>query len=269
MLWPISRVTKDLGKSVSHRHGSQPVERLFFDAWEASSDVRLVDWQAGCFQVLICEFCASEGCASQGWITLRRAGAYVLWMPTFDRLEVGPQTLPEKPPEDRLSVHGLQPFNRAWFDAEYGPPDYVYAKGIPLLDRDRYGQARNLVPALPRIEEIPPLTAHEAVRMMQWESPRSAWIWGQDAEHVNASGFVLAIGGGSGGEVEIPARRLDVLLERWRGCSAPVSLTPAQAEERPVTFFVDAYGFPEWSPLILRDGIPCLYVVPGYVVTKT
>lgn len=47
-------------------------------------------------------------------------------------------------------------------------------KGIPLLDQECYARARNLVPALPRSREIRPLSAHEAVRVMQWDSPRLA-----------------------------------------------------------------------------------------------
>jgi hypothetical protein len=39
-------------------------------------------------------------------------------------------------------------------------------------------------------------------------------------------------------------------------------------EERVVSFFVDAFGFPAWSPLLVRDGIPGLYMPPGYAATS-
>jgi hypothetical protein len=185
-------------------------------------------------------------------------------MPAFDRLEVSPWILPGQPPEEDLDHFASLPFSYIWLEHTYRPPDYVFGKGIPLLDRECYARARNLVPALPRSQEIQPLSAREGVRVMQWGSPRSAWTWSRDRERINQAAFVAA----TVDKLESEIRCLEALLEGWLECPGPVSLAAAFPEEQPVTFFLNAFKYPEWSPLIVRDGVAGLYVQPGYVITK-
>lgn len=81
---------------------------------------------------------------------------------------------------------------------------------------------------------------------------------------MDQAAFVAA----TGDKLESEIRRLEALLEGWFECHGPVSVTTAVPEDEPVTFFLNTFEFPEWSPLVMRDSVPGLYVQPGYVITK-
>ena len=117
---------------------------LLADSIQVSNAVGLSNWDEDPIQLAVCETCGELHCNSSGWVSPRRAGDYVLFMPPF---------------EDMLLYDG------------YEPPHFFSSKGAMLLDGVRFAELRRLAPALPDAGQLKPLSGREAVWLLQSEAP--------------------------------------------------------------------------------------------------
>jgi hypothetical protein len=103
--------------------------------------LELMDWGTDPTQLIICKECGIEGCATGGWVAVRRAGDRILLIPAFEEME---------------------------YDVErrshYGPPPYQKKKGVPYFDMADYEALAETGPRLPAFDQIPPLEMREAKR---------------------------------------------------------------------------------------------------------
>lgn len=171
-------------------------------------------------QVEVCEACGTTQCAQGGWISLRRLGAEVLWLPAFQAMS-----------DEQNS-------------AEFAPPRYMSQAGLPLFSEATYSTVRRHVGDLPALADIQPLDSRELALILQWEAPGSLLGSFPDPPRFRRD-TVLAVDHGDVTEhvttmVELLGRALD-------GAGMFTQSTAAPA----VSFYLDLPGYPTWSPLVL------------------
>lgn len=241
-MWKITnierrRATLDF---TSSGQGVRQVGQLYFDGICFANAIELTSWDADVFQTIICEGCGIEHCESKGWLELRRAGEYVVWIPLFAKM--------------LSDEFGLR---------EYAPPDHLKLKGIPVFDRKQYSGLLKLVPKLPEIDRIQPLSASEVVRMLQWEAPAN--VLGKFPEPVSLNeSMIVAVSDDN--EVSLQLRRLRRLINLLSTSSSVVLLQLVAPDANVITFYLDITTFPEWHPMVFLRESPQLFFEPWLVV---
>lgn len=116
---------------------------LYFDEVEFANAISSTSWGEGTFQAMICRGCGIEGCEAGGWLSLMRAGDFVVFPPLF---------------EDMLTE-----------DIDMTPPKY--AKGTPYMSIEGYEELRTLLPGLPEIAQLNTMSGSDAFCLWRWETP--------------------------------------------------------------------------------------------------
>lgn len=186
-------------------------------------------------QPIVCTGCGIEGCAPGGWVAPRAAGDRILWIPAFD--EMGDD------------------FGRR----ERAPPSYVSTRGVPTF-ADAAATALAEAVAAAALDAIEPLRSRELALLLQWLAP--AEVLGATPPPAVRAADLLAE---ASGERERRSSALADLLDGARA-DVPVSFRPLRTGDELVTFFLDAPGHVEWSPLVLVGGEPALHL-DGLVAT--
>jgi hypothetical protein len=188
------------------------------------NSLEAVDSEDDPVQVLVCSGCGQTHCEPGGWVSFRRLGHWVAWIPAFDRME-----------KSRGAA------------VEYHPPDYVRNRGVPLLEPGVQAVLKYEVPALFDVAGIREITAHEdeAVRLLQFQAPASALgSFPQDVA-ISRSRFLAT----NAGVLEPALTLLDRAVQRGFACRSSLRPMPADGELNPVEFIIDAPGYPTWSPI--------------------
>lgn len=213
-------------------------QRLLADDVEVANLLSFIDWRADDVQLLVCKSCGSPGCASGGWVTLRRAGEVVLILPSFGRIATG--------------VVEIQ---------EHAPPPYLMDRGIILLDSSAYCSLRAQVSRAPVQSELRALTGAEAARVVQWEAPRGVLGRIPDPVAPKRESFLAF-------EDDLDLDRgLELLASAigWIEVASEVRIRPKGLLGRGPVACLDLPGAPTWAPLATGPGGPYLRLGEDWV----
>lgn len=183
----------------------------------AVNSLRDATWSADGFQVYLCDCCGIEGCEVGGWVTARRFGAAVAWVPAFDLMAGGP-----------------------WELGNYAPP----VTGTPdraflFLDDSALTLAAT-VAGHPGRDALPALTAAEGLAIARLAAPESCLATGETERHRRRA---LALTADPFALDEV----LDALETLMSNASGP--LEPPPAGTSPTKIYLDLAGTPDWTPL--------------------
>ncbi len=92
------------------------------------------EWTENPVQVLLCDACGIEGCASGGYVHLSRLDGFVLW------------TAPQIP---------MDPLDE-WTETQYGPAFFLGRLGAIAIPEDTWNGWRSLVDGVPSVSQLPP-----------------------------------------------------------------------------------------------------------------
>ena len=203
--------------------GEMQVRQLLFDQVRLANAVELTDWtRADRIQVVVCEDCGHESCEPGGWVSVRNVGVGVVLCPAFSALE-----------------------DDEWDDAEFAPPACVLTRGTPFLTAALYARLRALVPGLPEMEALEPLSGREFSRIFQMDAPAEALGLFPKAVSLK-DGLVLAV---SEGELDDAKETLARRLGELQGPAVSVRFRAIRPDEVPVSFFMDTVPTREWPAL--------------------
>jgi hypothetical protein len=180
------------------------------------------DPEIDCIQVEVCEDCGFTQCAPGGWVSLRRLGSNVLWIPAFEAIS---------------SDHRPD---------EFQPPVYVRDLGVPSFDETAYAQVRQHISALPASENIRVLSSREAALILQWEAPGRVLGKFPEPLSLRRDRFVAV----DYGDLEENIAALSALLGKAYAKPCNLILLPEGAQR---TFYLDLPGHPAWAPLAEHD----------------
>ncbi|TWT77077.1 hypothetical protein Pla123a_25070 [Posidoniimonas polymericola] len=178
-------------------------------------------------QVLVCDCCGFPGCESGGYISIRRVGNYVVWIPAFTKMLEG-----------------------AWKSSQYTPPGYLTETkyGIPVFEWATFDSLRKTLDTLPTIESIPSLMACEAVRVLQWCAPFSMLGKFPDPPQLRADAILAVTDGDLARECDVVQRHLN------ENANSTFELEPVSTIA-PIEFHLDVPKYTSWSPLVrYNDG---------------
>jgi hypothetical protein len=216
---------------------------LWADGVQISCAVERVSWNEDPIHLTGCTDCLAGDCVDGAWLSVRRAGSYVLFLPSFWRW-----------------------LEDDWYDKGYDDPPAFLQKGAMLLDRAHYADLRSLVPALPVVAELQPLVGWEAVRLLRFEAPVE--ILGKASEPVRFRRGLVLQSDWPWGPDDRAVKSLEQLLETWADSYEPVALKHLPLYNAPVSFsLADGSHSVEWQPLSTGSR-NLLLLVPGYVVDK-
>ncbi len=162
---------------------------LWAEGVQISHAVECVAWDQDPIHLQECTDCLVGDCLDGARLSVRRAGSYVLFLPSF-----------------------LRWLEDDWYDKGYEDPPAFLQEGAMLLNRARYADLRSLVPALPPMADLQPLTGWEAVRLLRFEAPME--VLGKGSEPVRLRrGMVLHTDGLHGDDSAVKA--LEKSLDMW------------------------------------------------------
>ena len=215
---------------------------LWADDVQICCAVERVNWDEDPVHLRGCTDCLTGDCVDGAWLSIRRAGSYMLFLPSFWWWL-----------EDNL------------YDKGYDDPPAFLQKGAMLLDRALYADLRSLVPMLPAMAKLQPLAGWEAVRLLRFEAPVE--VLGKASEPVKFHPGLVLHSDWWGPDYQA-VKVLEELLESWVDSYEPVALKRLPMYNVPVSFYLSSGPRSvEWQPLSsgLRD---LLRLEPGYVVDK-
>jgi len=206
--------------------------------------IEFVGFESGAMQVYTCECCGCTGCECGGWVTLRRLGECVVWIPAWDEMAEG-----------------------EWEFREYEPPAFLSSRGAPVFSSISWDHLRSLEKSLPSVEALPPLDSREAVRLCQWSAPQ--WVLGEfpAPPHLQRKA-VLAV---TEGELATEVEAINSFLRELSEVRGPMEVVPSQAVVQPIELWLEHPDIPSWKRfahvedrlgIVVDDG-PTLVPAPG------
>jgi hypothetical protein len=99
------------------------------------------------FQFHICEHCGFTQCQPGNWLSIRRSGNYILFIPAFDEILQEPEL------------------------NEYAPPSFFNTKGTFVLTTNQFEELKEKVPAFKKLDVLKQLTGFEASSLYKWDTP--------------------------------------------------------------------------------------------------
>lgn len=159
--------------SIEPQHGSARAgTELWADDVRICRAVERVAWDEDPIHLKWCTDCLAGDCADGAWMSVRRAGSYVLFLPSFWWWLEGD-----------------------WYDKGYDDPPAFLQKGAMLLDRALHADLRSLVPELPAMSALQPLAGWEAVRLLRFEAPVEVLGRASELVHLRRGLYCVPTGG--------------------------------------------------------------------------
>lgn len=218
-LWTVERVEcrrreLDFTSSGQGRHMTTAV---IADGTEIINALDLVDAAEDPIQTFVCEECGYPGCASGNRICVRRLDGGILLMPAFE------------------AMAGSREFT------DYGPPYFVSKRGSAFFRGGALVALASRVPFFADPQRWPALTMRESVLLLQWAAPTRVLGEFPDKPRLREE-VVSAASHGIGREAY---DALGAAIEASSGDGRPAMLISG----KPVFFYLDQAGFPDWAPL--------------------
>lgn len=207
---------------------------------ELSNDIAIFSTESTKVRVVLCH-CGCFECGTGDWVCLRSLGDHVIWIPDFESLEF-----------DQDSVCGVP---------DDTPPDYLGERGMPFIAVDAWNSLRQFEADLLSIEQLPPLSWSEAIRIVQAEDPEHA-LGESGRKPELAVDKLIAV---TGGDLKSEIQALSVFIDS--ACASSMPVAPSELARRPVEFHLDAPGFPSWSPFSRTSAGWAVELPNGPVVT--
>jgi hypothetical protein len=223
----------------SSGQNSIEVTELFADETRISNGVELNNWGDDPVQLIVCDGCGTIQCNSGNWAMLRKAGKFVLFIPSF---------------EDMLQGD--------WEFDEFAPPYFMKKLGAVILTEEQYKELRRLVPQIPQINLIKPLTLQEIAWLIQWEAPDK--ILGEFPDIFQFKKETLLATNQESDEVA--AVKLVEMLKDAASSKETVELIPIFDQSAFVSFFLDGFTYTEWCPMLEEKDTYHLILAPGFQV---
>ncbi|MHC4479167.1 MAG: hypothetical protein ACYTF1_12475 [Planctomycetota bacterium] len=205
----------------SSGQGIRKVTQLFADSTLFANAIECTDWNKYAIQLMVCESCGTVGCESGEWVTLRRAGSWIVWM-----------TAKFEPGYEWTNWSSLL---------------FVAKGGIPVVDREIYDALRKKISELPEVEAITPLAGWEAARICQWEAEAFASVLGRFPEPIKLKRSQIQ--NLSKGEVGRLVGLLENELKQLSNSASSVVLKPCSPETA-VSFYLNSAHFDAWKAIL-------------------
>jgi len=203
----------------SSGQGRRAATAITAEGVRLTNAIELVDVTPAATQVEVCECCGFSHCSPGGWVTFRRIGQNVVWLPAWEEMEKG-----------------------AWEGSEYRPPTFLATKGAPVFGRATWERLRALHEGLPACEEIPGINSREVARLCQWTAPGRVLGEYPAVPRVRRD-LVIAV---TDGDLSAEIGAVDQILQEHYGASAPMHLIE-NAAAKPIEFWLDLQGTPAWK----------------------
>ncbi len=213
---------------------------IFCQGIEIINAVELIEcYEENVFQAKICDVCTFQDCKSGDYLTIRRAGEYITFIPAFEIMET----------------------KNDWERGIYKPPYYIRSKGCPILTLKDYDNFRKSVPFLPYLENIPSLKMKEAVRILQQEC---RWgILGSFPDMPALKRLDIIFFDDSSTR-ELLETFIESLQDKLENIST-VQLTRKKVGFDIPTYIIDVKSFPEWMPVAIKDNTMYIHFESGFV----
>lgn len=195
--------------------------------------IELVRVDSAATQVQVCECCGFPGCSQDGWVTFRRIGGNVVWIPMWHESEKGVRERPE-----------------------YGPPGFFWSRGVPVFSRGCWAHLRTLHRGLPVHGDLPRITSREAACWCQWSAPGRV-LGKYPAKPRMRRDMVLAV---TDGDLSTEADLVDECLEAHCAVARPMEIVLPEVSVTPIEFWIDVPGLPGWKSFArMRDQV-CILI---------
>jgi hypothetical protein len=210
-------VKLDFSSSGQGEHSATAIDSAGVRLFNA---IEFIEVEATATQVEVCESCGFPHCSPGGWVAFRRIGDQVVWIPAWERMDMG-----------------------AWEQAEYLPPSFLRRKGIPVFGSATWERLRALHRNLPTCAALPWLNSRETARLCQWSAPGRV-LGEYPAPPRLRREFLIAV---TDGDLAAEGSAVDTCLQTHFGAVQPMRLVPGDAEVMPIEFWLDLPGAPAWT----------------------
>ena len=213
-----------------------------------------MDWWHEPVQFTVCA-CGYPGCVGGDYLSLRRTGDLVIFLPAFALWE---------------DDFGL---------VEYMEPSLMEGLCAGFMHKDRYEDLRSFGTGMPSFEGLEELSYGEGLALWYFEAPPALRTRDfREIAHALAVRRDLSAAAGAGligldrsailctsGEDEDAVLKLlrQAVLSAHGAPKSSVELSMADAEKS-VTIYLDVPGFQEWPALALRNGRWCALLAPNF-----
>lgn len=232
-MWIVSELTRRRGALFADEAGRMAHELVAGDV-VLTDAIELCDWAAESVHLEHCACCGGDD-VSGSWITMRRAGDRILWLPDF-------RAMTREPVDFSLD--------------EYRPPPYLEARGVAIFAE---AELRRVLPELPEPDALRPLTRRDVALALQLESEPLLRRF-PDAPRTER-GWMIAT---SEPSLDETLDAFDALLSSWlEDETTPVELAPVDDADA-VWIYADEPPGHDWRPLARRLGRLCPRFEPGW-----
>ncbi len=225
----------------SSAQGVVDVTAIYCDGQKLANAIEFMECDENPIQFFVCEECGYPQCATGNWLSLRKIGNYVFFLPAFESMDEG-----------------------EWESSEYTPPYFTNVKGSLLLTEKQFGEIKKHIKMLPGINNIPELSSYEACRMLQWEAPFR--VLGLYPINVEFKGKLLTTT--SFKDDASVSHELNKLLTQFFSEKVALCVVPIMEDDEEISFFLDGTDFIEWVPLIKRANNFGLKLLDGYAIIE-
>lgn len=210
-------VALDFSSSTGRAHASTAIQA---GSVRLINALDLIEFDPEATQVHVCNHCGSAGCQSGGWVTLRRLGEGVVWVPALERMKNGDEFARER----------------------YSPPAFMASAGAPYFLPGAWRQLRLWHAKVPAVSELRPASVREVLRALQWAAPCHCLGIYPAPPELRREGIVTV----TNGELDAEIRAVNGALAPSADRDSPIQVLLATARLEPIEFWIDLPGIPAW-----------------------
>jgi hypothetical protein len=233
-----SAVELDFSSSSQGRRAATAVSASGIRLFNA---IEYVDVEPRATQVEVCEDCGITHCSPGGWVTFRRIGERVIWIPAWDKMEKG-----------------------EWEMSEYSPPSFLQSQGAPVFSAPAWDRIRTLHRGLPDAQALPEINSREAARLWQWSAPGRVLGTFPAVPRIRRDLLIAVTSGDLGAQAEC----VDQCLRDHHEAQQAVELVPQHLSMAPIEFWLNLPGTPSWKNFAHTDTQACCLIDDGLALVR-
>jgi hypothetical protein len=213
----IKAVHRELNMTSSER-GHPSVTAIENTGTRLFNALEFFEFQKEACQVDICEECGIPHCQPGGWVSFRRLGDRVMWIPAVSLM-------------------------KGEMGNEFRPPEFLSSKGAPMFALTVWEEMRRLHKKLPRAADLLILNSREFVCLLQQSAPGR--VLGKFPERALLRRELIAAA--KNGDETKQADQVDASLKEWSSREMPLSIVADSSKSIPITLWLNLPGTPEWT----------------------